>query len=155
MSYSGIILFFGIMSAVSGVGLAMLRAAGRKQASDRAVNALRQRYTGEITHQERVAAAFDASYWCRLTVRCDDGTTMTLTVPSEFSYCFRPGRRIVKHPGEQWPVGEGTPPLSSLDPGILPSPDPWISPCYRTSGGIMVHVQPDCRCTNGLRGNQT
>lgn len=142
LTYDRLLSIFAIMSCVSAVVIALVRVAVRKQSVDRVAREIAAAFTGEVIDRQKVSVGFDANYSCGLTIRCDDGSMIVAAVPMLFDRRFPVGCRVVKYSGERWPVRAGTPPQSS-------DSDHMFSPCYRTSGGLAVHVRPNCRCAVG------
>jgi len=103
LTYEILRIIFGTISAVSLAGMAVFRAAGRREARRRAADEPRQlarQFTGEVTERTKLAAAFDASYWCGLKIPCDDGTVISLKVPMWLWDSFPQGSRIIKRAGK-------------------------------------------------------
>jgi hypothetical protein len=106
LTYVVLLIIFGTVSSVSAVVMAMFRAAGRREAQRQADDEPRQlarQFTGVVTERTKLAATFDASYWCGLMIRCDDGTEIPLKVPMWLWDDFPEGSRIAKRAGKRWP----------------------------------------------------
>lgn len=139
LTYDSLLSIFAIMSCVSTVVIVVIRVVVRKQSVDRVAREITAAYTGEVIDRQKVSVGFDANYSCGLTIRCDDGSTIVTPVPMLFEDRFPVGCRVVKYSGERYPVRAGTPPQN-------PDSDHVVAPCYRTSGGLAVHVRPNCHC---------
>ncbi len=144
MSYDNLLVVFGIIGGVGVPIAAVFCTVGRREAIRHAARETARQFSGEVIDKKELIGAFDPRYYSGLTIRCHDGTTTTATVPIWFDRQFPLGCRVVKYSGEPWPVRAGVPPRN-------PDADHLTSPCYRTSSGVAVHVQPDCVCPTRRR----
>jgi hypothetical protein len=135
-----LLLSLATMFAASAAMLVAARTVVRSRPVRRSAQEIAAQFTGEVVARRKLAAVFDPSYSYGLTIRRHDGKTITVTVPMALGHQFPLGCRIVKYSGERWPVRAGAPPRN-------PGSDRVVSPCYRTSGGLAVHVRPACCCS--------
>jgi hypothetical protein len=60
-------------------------------------------FLGVVVETTRIAHAFDAGYGCKVTIKCDDGRTVTMTTAASDERLFPVGARVVKRVGRLMP----------------------------------------------------